>query len=129
MRKIGEPIDKTPTKSTIWFDGKPINLSAIGRAQHLHHTYLSRVFSGWREPSIKNARKIAACFGMGLEEFLEKLEKHVAERKRQQRRAINRRLDGISAEFEQPERVERLKLQLLVGNKDMNRWSPMDKAM
>ena len=136
MRKQGSPIDEYPSKATIWFAGKPLNLCAIGRAQNLHNSYLSRVFSGNRYPSVKNARKIAAALGMGLEEFLKTLDGHV------EARALEAAGNGLAkyklrqkypnrtfAEFEQPERLERLRRQLLDGNTNLNGWSAMDKAM
>jgi DNA-binding phage protein len=54
--------------------GKFINLSAISRTQGIDQSYLSRIFARKRDPSLKCARKIAACLGMGLEAFLEALD-------------------------------------------------------
>jgi transcriptional regulator with XRE-family HTH domain len=99
MKEIrGEPIEKNPTSKTVWFGGKPINERAIARAQALDQSYVSRVFTGDRTPSIKNARKIAAVLGMGLEDFLEELDKHVAAVKKQNREIIEQHLQRITAE-------------------------------
>jgi hypothetical protein len=70
------------TPRTIEFNGVHINLTAMGKMRGMDTSYLSRIFSGERTPSIKHARKIAGCLGLGLEQFLNLLDARV--------KAINR---------------------------------------
>jgi hypothetical protein len=69
-----ECIEANPSSQTVKLGGKFINLSAISRTQGIDQSYLSRIFARKRDPSLKCARKIAACLGMGLEAFLEALD-------------------------------------------------------
>lgn len=72
-----EPIgclEAHPTPITIWLRGKPISLTAVARTQNIDRSYLSRIFSGKRDPgqmTVTQASKIAAALGMGLEDLIE----------------------------------------------------------
>lgn len=62
------------TKQSISFNGEKLNLSDLGRTLCLDHSYLSRIFSGTRNPSIHVAQRIARTLGMDLPEFLTAIE-------------------------------------------------------
>lgn len=54
--------------------GRQLNLTRIAEAQSMDPSYLSRIFSGKRDPgrmSISQAQKLAAAVHMGLEEMIE----------------------------------------------------------
>lgn len=69
---------ENPTKSSIIFGGKAINLSALARAQNIDPSYLSRIFSGVRTPRLDYVRRLSAALGMGLEDFLSALDDRIA---------------------------------------------------
>lgn len=56
-------IERNPTTQSIMLGGRYINISAIARDQNIDQSYLSRVLSGKRPPSIEHARKIATALG------------------------------------------------------------------
>jgi transcriptional regulator with XRE-family HTH domain len=68
-------------RNPILFCGKPINLTAIAFLTSLSLAYISLIFSGQRQPSIRTAKKIANALGMGFQEFVDALEEHVSVRK------------------------------------------------
>jgi transcriptional regulator with XRE-family HTH domain len=61
------------TPQTVYLAGVPINLAQISREHGLDHSYLSRIFAGKQNPSIKTSRRIAAALGMHVGEFIEAL--------------------------------------------------------
>jgi transcriptional regulator with XRE-family HTH domain len=63
-----------PNPHSVRFAGKYINISAIARSQRLSQSYVSKLLSGKRSPSIRVAKKVAAALGMGLEDLLEAIE-------------------------------------------------------
>ena len=71
------PWEMKPTSKSVLFAGRYISLSGISRNQNIDQSYLSRVFSGERTPSLAHARKLAAVLGMGLEAFLEALDEKI----------------------------------------------------
>lgn len=70
-------IERRPTPQTVWFAGTPINLVRLANSYvpPLDPSYLSRIFSGDRAPSIAYARRLADGLGMQLQAFLDELEK------------------------------------------------------
>lgn len=72
-------LERNPDSATVKLAGKHINMAAIARSQDIDRSYLSRILSGKREPTIPVAKKIAAALGLGLEELLEAIEQHVKE--------------------------------------------------
>ncbi len=74
------PWEMKPTSKSVLFAGRYISLSGISRNQDIDQSYLSRVFSGERTPSLTHARKLAAVLGMGLEAFLEALDEKAKNR-------------------------------------------------
>ncbi len=64
-------LEGKPTKQSIYFAGKHIKLAAIARNEGIDQSYLSRVFSGQRQPRIAHARKIARGLGMSTDAFLD----------------------------------------------------------
>jgi transcriptional regulator with XRE-family HTH domain len=79
MRTPSACIQKKPAKNTVYLGGKPVNVTAIARAQNMDQSYLSRVLSGSRQPTILTAQKIAAALGVGLEELLDMVSLRKAE--------------------------------------------------
>ncbi len=96
--KMGGVYDPKPTSKAVFFAGKAINMSAIGRATGHPVGSISRIFNGVRGLSILNARKIAAAMGMGLEDFLEELDKRVAFVKKRDRMMEEQHIARITAE-------------------------------
>lgn len=70
-------IVSTPDSRTVRFRGQYINVSQIAVMQGLDKSYISRVFRGERDPSLATAKRIAACLGMGVGEFVEALDEHI----------------------------------------------------
>lgn len=70
-------IKRNQHQQGVKFAGISINLSEISRSHGIHVSHISRILSGKRVPSVDNARKIAASLGMGLEQFLYALERHI----------------------------------------------------
>lgn len=67
-------LESNPTGQSVRFHGTPINLTLLSHSVGLSPSHLSRIFSGKRTPSITAARKVSGALGMGLDEFLRKLE-------------------------------------------------------
>lgn len=64
-----------PHSHSVDFAGVHINLKMLATAAGLHHTYVSRVFSGVRPlPRIETARKMADALGMPFDDFIAALE-------------------------------------------------------
>lgn len=68
-------IKTTRNGRTVYFAGQPINLSALSVHTQLDNSYLSRVFSLEREPSLSHTIKLATALGMGLQEFVDHLKR------------------------------------------------------
>jgi hypothetical protein len=66
-------LEERPTTQSVFFCEEPINLTAISRHTAIGISGLSLIFSRRRDPSLKNAQKIAKALGMGLGEFLKGL--------------------------------------------------------
>lgn len=66
----------TPTRMSVRFAGRFINLSEMSRVGELELSYLSMIFNGKREASMKMSRRIAAVLGMDLVDYLEEMESH-----------------------------------------------------
>jgi transcriptional regulator with XRE-family HTH domain len=64
-----------PNMQSVLFGGKFINLSEIARRTDTTPSHLSLIFSRRRDPSLKKARQFARALGMGLEDFVEALER------------------------------------------------------
>ncbi len=67
-------IEIKPTAQTVYLGGKPINVSAIARTQHIDQSYLSRILAGKCVPTIPIAQKIAAVVGLSLEQLLDAIQ-------------------------------------------------------
>lgn len=61
---------------SVRFAGRFINLSEMSRMGELELSYLSMIFNGKREASMKMSRRIAAVLGMDLVDYLEEMESH-----------------------------------------------------
>ena len=67
----------SPNKQTLPFAGRFINLSEISRRQGIDPSSLSRIFSGRREPTLPQIRKISSALEMQIQEFLDALDAHL----------------------------------------------------
>jgi len=83
------PWELKPTRQSILFDGKYISLLGLARTQGLDQSWLSRIFSGERQPSLAYARKVSAALGMGLEAFLDTLDQRTAGLRARNKRIIS----------------------------------------
>jgi transcriptional regulator with XRE-family HTH domain len=63
-------IEVKPTQQTVYLGGKPVSISTIAWATGIDRSYLSRILRGDKEPTLSNARKIAAVLAMGIEELM-----------------------------------------------------------
>ena len=59
-----------PTRQSIYFGGRFINLSAIARTQHIDLSYLSRIMAGNRRASVDRYAIIARALEMTIEDLL-----------------------------------------------------------
>ena len=59
---------------TATFAGNPINLSQLSRDTGYSHSYISRIVSGQREPSLEAARRIYMALGINMDEFVSALD-------------------------------------------------------
>jgi transcriptional regulator with XRE-family HTH domain len=71
-------IETPPFANCVMFAGRYVKLSELSRQFMLDHSYLSRILSGQRYPSLKYALRVAEALDMGLEEFLAELDKKKA---------------------------------------------------
>lgn len=67
---LAEFVEHNPTPQTVCFHGTHLNLSALARESGVHHSLVSRVFSGKRKLTLSTARRLSLALGMGLEEFI-----------------------------------------------------------
>lgn len=63
-------LEAKPTHQTVRLSGTPINLSALSRKTGMDLSYLSRILSGDRTPTVVYAEQIAQALGMDLEPLL-----------------------------------------------------------
>lgn len=63
-------LEPKPTPQTVRLSGIPINLSALARTTALDLSYLSRILSGNRAPTVTYLEQIADALGMDLEPLL-----------------------------------------------------------
>jgi transcriptional regulator with XRE-family HTH domain len=59
----------------VTFGGEEINLSQISRDTGISVSHLSRIFSGKRDPSVPNAKKISQVLDVSLDCLIEGLPK------------------------------------------------------
>lgn len=71
-------IERNPTSQHILFSGEYINISYLAQSIGLSHSFVSRVFSGQRQPSLINAKKMAKALGMSVSSFIRGLEIHTS---------------------------------------------------
>lgn len=110
MKELAQPkaflVEKPNRLSTV-FAGKTISLKAISRAQGIDMSYLSRIFSGKREPTLHHTKIIAAALGMGIEDFLEALDRRIAEVQAAEERIVKQHLQRVEREDNQDLRILR----------------------
>lgn len=80
------------SRHSVWFAGQRINQSAIARATDTNPSYLCRILSGERQPTIPVITKIAKVLGMTVDQFLAALDERKALLKRQQQDGVRRAL-------------------------------------
>jgi len=76
MATTSSVLVEKPNAQTIRFAGKFISLSEIGRQTDLDPSYLSRIFSGKREPTLACVRKVSKALCMNVQAFLDALDYH-----------------------------------------------------
>lgn len=76
MKSPTRCLEAKPTRQSIYFAGRHINLRAIQATAGIDHSYLSRIFAGKRTPRLPHVEKIAAALGMNRNDFLSALEFH-----------------------------------------------------
>lgn len=62
-------LETKPTTQSCWFGGRCINISGLARHCRIDRSYLSRVLSGTRQPSIHYSRTVATALKMDLSAF------------------------------------------------------------
>ena len=70
-------LEPYPTTQSVLFCGWFINLSHISLHTGIGLSSVSRVFSGKRQPTLKNTKKIAEALKMSIEDFILALEDHI----------------------------------------------------
>lgn len=65
---------KKPTGQSVLFAGQYINLHQLAADTGYDRSYLSRVFSGKRQPSLKAAALLASALAMSMDGFVSALE-------------------------------------------------------
>lgn len=82
------------TKQAVKFAGRVINLSLVAKETGFHVSYISRIFSGKRYPSLRNAERLAEALGMEWAAFrfhLDTIDYQPVQRRRSQVRRANRK--------------------------------------
>ena len=74
-------LERKPTGQTVLFCRGFISLTALAFITGLHLSTVSYIFSGKRNLTLKAARKISKALGMGLEEFINGLDSHLADKR------------------------------------------------
>lgn len=67
-------IETKPTSQSCWFGSRFINVSQLAKHCHIDRSYLSRVLSGARTPSIHYSRTVALALKMDINAFVEACE-------------------------------------------------------
>jgi transcriptional regulator with XRE-family HTH domain len=67
-------LEENPTTQSILFCGTYINLTKLAAASGVERSYLSKIFSRQRVPSIRVMGKLAGALGMSREAFLHGLQ-------------------------------------------------------
>lgn len=67
-------VDPNPTTQSVYLRGVAINMHAIHRVCGVDISYLSRIFSGERNPTLPYARRIAGAIGLTLDDFVDAIE-------------------------------------------------------
>lgn len=62
-------IETKPTSQSCWFGGRYVNVSRLAKHCQVDRSYLSRVLSGARQPSIHYSRTVASALKMDLSAF------------------------------------------------------------
>jgi transcriptional regulator with XRE-family HTH domain len=84
--------------NTVIFAGVPINARRIAAAAGMDHSYVWRVISGDREPSLAVAKRIAAALGMDHIVFLQVIEDRRIEREAQEAAQVKAYNDRVEKE-------------------------------
>jgi plasmid maintenance system antidote protein VapI len=71
-------VERRPAAHSIPFAGEYINLTAIAATSGVGANDISRILSGKRKLSLDVAQKVSAALGMGLEDFINALDRHTA---------------------------------------------------
>lgn len=88
-------IERHPTTQSIMLGGRYINLSAISRDLEIDQSYLSKIFSGKRDPTIAHLRKLTAALRVTIDELLEAIEERKSDLARVENTADALGLSGL----------------------------------
>lgn len=68
----GRCVQSNPTsqRQYVSFGGSYINLSEIARSINRHHSYVSMILSGKRQPGLRVARDIAEALEIGVDDLV-----------------------------------------------------------
>lgn len=62
-------IETKPTTQSCWFGGRYVNVTRLANYCRVDRSYLSRVLSGVRQPSVHYSRTVASALKMDLSAF------------------------------------------------------------
>lgn len=62
-------IHRKPSKRSIWFNGRPINVDAVAADLRVNRSYLYKVLTCKCQPSLDRAKLICDYLDMSLDEF------------------------------------------------------------
>lgn len=87
--RVNRCIDPNPNSASVFFCHEFINLSVLSLQTGLGVSFLSLLFSGKRQPSLRTIERVSEALGMGIEEFVKGLRDHTQTAAiRKQRRKI-----------------------------------------
>jgi len=69
-------LDHKPTAKSVYFSGKFIHLTILAMCTGLSIGYISKIFRGEKQPSLKSAKRMADSLGMDFNTFVRHLEEH-----------------------------------------------------
>jgi len=79
-----------PTRQSVFFNGRYINLRAIAQTQRVNISTLSNTLRGRSKPTMDIARKLAAALGMNVDDFYTALDARVASIQERNKRVISK---------------------------------------
>jgi transcriptional regulator with XRE-family HTH domain len=75
-------IEKNPDTQSLLFADQFINLRLVAEKAKLSRSMVSKIFNGYRDPSIHSAQMIASALCMSMDDFWHALKEHRLKRDR-----------------------------------------------